>query len=1181
VTAPPATILVVDDEPHNRKLLETLLKPEGYVTFTADSGREALILIAQQPPDLILLDVMMPEMSGFEVARILKADPATAHIPIIIVTASVDRSSRITGLDSGAEDFLMKPVDRAELWLRVRNLLRLKALSDFQKSHNGMLEQEVQARTASLRESERRFSDLLANVELISIMLDREARITYCNDYFLRLTGWRREEVIGRNWFEAFMPVVLGDMKPVFEQLLANAAEARHRDNEIFTRTGERRLIRWNNSVLRSSGGEVIGSASIGEDITEQRQATALLAQSQERLALATESAKIGIWDFDVATNKLVWNSQMYELYGIRDDDFSGAFDAWQKGLHPDDRARAEADFSGALTGSNEFHPEFRVVWPNGEVHDIQAHAVVTRVGEGPGTRVTGVNWDITEDKRAELKIKRLNRVYAVLSDINALIVRVSNRDELFRDACQIAIQEGGFVMSLIALVDAETKKIVPVASAGVNEELLAAISAVLTSKQAASSTMVARAIMTKATVVSNNSQIDPQILFAKRYADAGVHSMAVLPLIVADEAVGVFALYSREINFFRDDELKLLTELAGDVAFAIDHIDKQERLDYLAYYDALTGLPNRTLFQETLKKTLAQASDSGWQVALICIDLDLFKNVNDTLGHAIGDELLRQFGARLVQCVRTGDTVGRMGGDEFAVVLLMPEGRDAAVFAAHKIRDSLRERFELSGHQVTLTASIGITLHPDDASDTETLMRFGDTAMYQAKQAGRDTFRFFTAQMNVEVLARLELETALRKAIANEEFVLHYQPKIQLGSGRIDGFEALLRWQRPGHGLVGPRHFVRALEETGLIVRVGSWVVAKVCRQMALWAESGIGLVQVSVNVSGRQFIEGDLEGDVIKALNENNIASDQLELELTESSLMANTERTIEILHNLKKRGVQISIDDFGTGYSSLAYLRRFPIDKLKIDIAFIRDLTSNPDAASIVLAIIRMAHSLKMEVIAEGVETAAQLAYLRRHHCDHIQGYYFSPPAALLEVEQMLREGKRLPALTSSANATSNTLLLVDDEPDVLAALKRALRDDGYNILSATSAEQGFEQLALHSVQIILCDELMPDMNGTAFLDRVKDMYPDTLRIILSGCADLRSIVDAINRGSVYRYYTKPWDNKELRANLRAAFRQYWLLRGDSDDSNGGHSNGDVSAAAESPTEANPTRPMFGAR
>lgn len=436
-----------------------------------------------------------------------------------------------------------------------------------------------------------------------------------------------------------------------------------------------------------------------------------------------------------------------------------------------------------------------------------------------------------------------------------------------------------------------------------------------------------------------------------------------------------------------------------------------ESQLHHLAHYDALTGLPNRTLFDETLKKTLLQALENTMTVAVLFIDLDHFKNVNDTLGHAIGDELLCQFANRLVQCVRIRDTVGRLGGDEFAIILVTPTHHQDTVLVADKIRDVLRLPFYIKGHEVTLTASIGLTVHPDDASDPETLLKYADTAMYRAKQAGRDTFRFFTAKMNVEALARLDLENALRKALENGEFELYFQPKAQLKSGRTSGLEALLRWQRPGHGLVSPGDFIPILEETGLIVRIGSWVITTVCKQIRQWMDSTVGPVPVSVNVSGRQFIEGDLLGDVIKALSDNDIMAEMLELELTESSLMANTEQTIASLRNLKKLGVQISIDDFGTGYSSLAYLRRFPIDKLKIDIAFIRDVTSNPDDAAITLAIIHMAHGLKMEVIAEGVETEAQLDYLECHDCDHIQGYYFSRPLRAQELEHFLLEGKCL--------------------------------------------------------------------------------------------------------------------------------------------------------------------------
>ncbi|MEZ0315351.1 MAG: putative bifunctional diguanylate cyclase/phosphodiesterase, partial [Methylophilaceae bacterium] len=335
------------------------------------------------------------------------------------------------------------------------------------------------------------------------------------------------------------------------------------------------------------------------------------------------------------------------------------------------------------------------------------------------------------------------------------------------------------------------------------------------------------------------------------------------------------------------------------------------------------------------------------------------------------------------------------------------------AKIVANKIRDALRAPFNLSGNEVTITASIGITVHPDDASDPQTLLKYADTAMYRAKQAGRDTCRFFTAQMNVDVLARLDLENALRKAIENEEFELYYQPKVHLKTGRITGVEALIRWNRPEHGMVSPQFFIPVLEDTGMIVRVGSWVIATACKQIAHWQQSSIGPLQISVNVSGQQFVEGDLEADVIKSLNDSGIPPDLLELELTESSMMVNTEHTIVILDNLKKLGVQVSIDDFGTGYSSLAYLRRFPIDKLKIDIAFIRDITSNVDDAALALTIIRMAHSLKMEVIAEGVETVGQLAYLRHYRCDHIQGYYFSPPVAIDKLETMLREAKRMAA------------------------------------------------------------------------------------------------------------------------------------------------------------------------
>ncbi|MGV8921135.1 MAG: EAL domain-containing protein [Pseudomonas sp.] len=699
----PATILIVDDDPQARKLLDMLLQHQGYHIRMACSGEEALQIVKDHPPDLILLDVMMPGMDGFQVASQLKANSDTSNIPIIMLTALNDHAARLEGLAAGAEEFVSKPVDQAELWLRVRNMLRLKSLSDFLQDHSTILEDRVQQRTADLQ----RFRTAMDVTADAIILIDRktmsfiEFNVAACN-----MLGYEREELLG--------------MSP----------------------------------------GDLNGSS-------------------------------------------------LEDLQRLYDGVIAG-------------------QYSNALT-------EAKMRRKDGTLLQVEVRRQAYRSGQD--WIIVGVVRDITDRKEADQRLLRM------------------------------------------------------------------------------------------------------------------------------------------------------------------------------AHYDALTGLPNRTLFYSILQSALAQANEKAWQVAIVFIDLDHFKNVNDTLGHAVGDELLRQLSNRLMRCVRIRDTVGRLGGDEFALILMMRDGLKGATIVLHKIREVLREPFYLGGHAIPMTASIGITLSPNDSVDPNTLLKYADTAMYQAKHAGRDSYRFFTAQMNTEVLTRLELETALRKAVVNEEFVLHYQPKVSLVDGRVCGVEALLRWQRPDHGLVSPYGFIQILEDTGLIVQVGKWVIDTACRQIGEWQRSDIGPLQVSVNVSGRQFIDGELGADVAHALASNHIPAGLLELELTESSLMVNTESTIASLHSLRAQGVKISIDDFGTGFSSLAYLRRFPIDKLKIDIAFIREVTSNPEDAAITLTIIHLAHSLKLEVIAEGVETTEQLEFLQHNRCDQIQGYLFSRPLGLQAVEQLLRENRRL--------------------------------------------------------------------------------------------------------------------------------------------------------------------------
>ncbi|MQT42230.1 EAL domain-containing protein [Pseudomonas sp. FSL R10-0765] len=431
------------------------------------------------------------------------------------------------------------------------------------------------------------------------------------------------------------------------------------------------------------------------------------------------------------------------------------------------------------------------------------------------------------------------------------------------------------------------------------------------------------------------------------------------------------------------------------------------ERLLKMANYDPLTGLPNRNLFYTTLQMGLTQAELRGWQLAVCTVDLNDFKSFNDVWGHLIGDQVLAEFCRRLSNCLNVSDTLGRMDGHELALILMIRKGQTGPKQIVDRIREVLREPFRVQEQDVTLTASIGIALYPDDGADAERLIKQASTAMNRAKQAGRDTYRFYTAQMNVEVQARQELETALRDAVRKQAFELYYQPKISLRDGTLCGVEALLRWHRPGLVSVSPSVFVPILEDMGLISMVGQWVIASVCKQIAYWQRSGLVVSQVAINVSAQQITEGDLVENIQRSLDEHQIEAKWLELELTESSLMFNTPETIASLLVLRDIGLKISIDDFGTGYSSLAYLSRFPIDKLKIDIAFIREVPHNAQDAAITRTIIELAHSLNLQVIAEGVENCEQLAFLTENGCDQVQGYLLSRPLPTKELETLLRE------------------------------------------------------------------------------------------------------------------------------------------------------------------------------
>ncbi|MFO1433428.1 MAG: EAL domain-containing protein [Candidatus Competibacteraceae bacterium] len=435
------------------------------------------------------------------------------------------------------------------------------------------------------------------------------------------------------------------------------------------------------------------------------------------------------------------------------------------------------------------------------------------------------------------------------------------------------------------------------------------------------------------------------------------------------------------------------------------------ERLAYQANHDTLTRLPNRNLLLDRLDHALALSQRSGGWVAVLFIDLDNFKQVNDSLGHAAGDALLRAVSERLSGCVRNHDTLARLGGDEFILVLENLPREELAAAVARKILEVLQPPFLLGGHEFFISSSIGISLFPKDGVDRETLLRNADMAMYRAKEQGRNNFQFYSKWMNDHVIERLYLENGLRYAMERNELLLYYQPQVDLASRTVVGVEALIRWRHSAQGLISPAKFIPLAEETGLIVPIGAWVIETACIQAKLWQDAGLSL-RVAVNLSARQFTQPNLIDSIITTLQRTGLKADCLKLEITESLLMEDVEKVITTLRALKAIGVKIAIDDFGTGYSSLSYLKRFPLDFLKIDRSFIRDIQSDPDDAAITLAILAMAHSMHLEVIAEGVETDEQLAFLHAHHCKEVQGFYFSPPAPADTVTQLVRQRGALP-------------------------------------------------------------------------------------------------------------------------------------------------------------------------
>ncbi|HYD59977.1 MAG TPA: EAL domain-containing protein [Noviherbaspirillum sp.] len=569
---------------------------------------------------------------------------------------------------------------------------------------------------------------------------------------------------------------------------------------------------------------------------------------------------------------------------------------------------------------------------------------------------------------------------------------------------------------------------------------------------------------------------------------------------------------------------------------------EEQEQLQHQATHDALTCLPNRNLLTDRLAQAISYAQRYQRMVAVAFLDLDKFKHINDTMGHDVGDQLLKIVAERLSACVRDSDTVARLGGDEFVLVLYDQANEDITYHAMQRVLSSISQPMEIAGREMTITCSIGFAVYPQDGRDAETLIKNADTAMYRAKELGRDNFQFYTADLHTRINERLAMEAGLRRALQQDEFELHYQPRVDLASGKITALEALIRWNHPELGQIEPRRFVPLAEELGLIHRIGEWVLRESCRQQAAWQRAGVADLPISVNISAAQFLQKDFTQMIADILLDTPLESSRLELEITESLSMQDPEATIRLLRELKDMGVRVTIDDFGTGYSNLNYMKQFPVDIIKLDQSFVQDIVRNPEDLAISNAVISMAHSLHLKVTAEGVESATQLALLADHGCDEMQGFYFSAPLPVGRCTALLEENRVLPVEELGRRRTNRTILLVDDEPHVLSALERILRRTGCRILTANGALEAFDLMAMHEVGVIVSDQRMPGMTGVEFFARIRIMYPATVRMILSGYADIDAVTNAINVGAVYKFLNKPWDANELCAIVNDAFEKY---------------------------------------